>query len=338
MEGCLPFDQAPAVLAENKELLERYRQLHGMKAYSGLGWNYSQAYLSVAKLAVAEMQVDLRKSDASTAFRKWRDQVFLARNTLQGPDTWVGKAVGLVVIGMSLPAIESILLADPKLAKAHAPALRKLLWPGGMEGFNPQGIVRAEYVLLRSAFESEPKQVGDWPVDRLHWLAYHFGQRERILNRYYFFARDYSAILSLPWPQFEMEMRHLRETFPYPSAWDVSIDPFGSLFLADYIEGQLKTRELIRQMHIIDGRLRLATLLVRIIDENVADSAIPRFLESAGPQFFDPFTGKPMRWDPKQRTIYFPDPEYPCAMYASLRVPPAATRSATEPQADAKKC
>jgi hypothetical protein len=213
-----------------------------------------------------------------------------------------------------------------------------MLRPEGIKGFNPEGIMRAEYVLLRNALKSEPQQIGDWPVDRLHWLAYHLGQRERILNRYYFFARDYAAILGLPWPQFEKEVQRLRETFDYPTKWDISVDPFGSLFLADYVEGQLKTREMIRQMHIIDGRLRLSTLLVRIIDERIADTDIAQFLESAGPEFFDPFTGKPMRWDPKQRTIYFPDPEYPCAMYASLRVPPATTRSATAPQADGKKC
>jgi hypothetical protein len=264
--------------------------------------------------------------------------MFLARTKLRGPDTWVGKAIGLVAIGFSLPVLENILLADPMLAKQHASELNKLLQPQGIAGFNPEGIVRAEYVLLRGAVESEPYEVGDWPVDRLRWLAYHLGQRERILNRYYFFARDYAAILSLPWPQFEREVLRLRETFPYPSTWDIWIDPFGSLFLADYVEGQLKTREMIRQMHIIDGRLRLSTLLVRIIDENIADTAIPGFLESVGPQFYDPFTGKPMQWDPKQRTIYFPDPEYPCAMYASLRVPPAVPRGAAAPQADAKKC
>lgn len=337
MKGCLPFDQAPAVLAENRELLERYKQLHQMKTYSGLGWSYNQAYLSVAKLAVAEIHVDLRKRDAASAYRKWRDQVFFARNTLRGPDTWVGKAVGVVAIGMSLPALENILLADPKLAKQHAAELRTLLRPEGIKGFNPEGIVRAEYVLLRNALESEPQQIGDWPVDRLHWLAYHAGQRERILNRYYFFARDYASILGLPWPQFEKEVQRLRDTFDYPSAWDISVDPFGSLFVADYVEGQLKTREMVRQMHILDGRLRLSTLLVRIVDERIADTAIAQFLESAGPDLFDPFTGKPMRWDPTQRTIYFPDPEYPCAMYASLRVPPAAARSVAAPQAG-KKC
>jgi hypothetical protein len=338
MKGCLPFDQAPAALAENREILDRYKQLHLMKTYSGLGWSYNQAYLSVAKLAVVEIHVDLRKKDVATAYQKWRNQVFFVRNTLRGPDTWVGKAVGLVAIGISLPALEAILLADPKLAKQHASELKTLLKPDGIKAFNPEGIVRAEYVVLRNAFESEPQQVGDWPVDRLHWLAYRFGQHERIFNRYYFFARDYAAMLSLPWPQFEKEVQRLRQTFDYPSAWDISIDPFGSLFVADYVEGQLKTREMIRQMHIIDGRLRLSTLLVRIIDENIADTSITQFLESVGPEFSDPFTGKPMRWDPKQRVIYFPDPEYPCAMYASLRVPPPVGRSAAAPQTGDKKC
>jgi hypothetical protein len=337
MKGCLPFDQAPGVLKENGEILERYKQLHQLKAYSGLGTTYNQAYLTTAKLAVAEIHVDLKKGDTRSAYRKWQRQVSFAKDTLQGPDTWVGKAVGFVAIGMSLPALENILLADPRLARQHASELKTVLRSEGIKGFNPEGIMRAEYALLLDALKFGPQEAGDWPVDRLHWLAYRVGQRERILNRYYFFARDYAVVLGLPWLQFKKEAQRFRDAFAYPSAWDISIDPFGSMFLADYVEGQLKAGEMVRQMHLIDGRLRLSTLLVRIIDERIPDAAIARFLETAGADLFDPFTDKPMSWDPKERVIYFPDPDNQCARYAWLRVP-SAVQSTASHQPDGRKC
>jgi hypothetical protein len=74
-------------------------------------------------------------------------------------------------------------------------------------------------------------------------------------------------------------------------------------------------------MHVTDGRLRLATLAVRIITEGITDAEIPRFLASAGPNLQDPFTGAPMRWDPKDRKIYFPDPSDKCIVGAFFRLP-----------------
>jgi len=338
MESCLPFDQAPMALAENREILERFKQLHQMKTYSGLLLNNNQAYLHVTKLAVAEIHVDLRKKDAASAYRKWRDQVSFAKKTLRGPDTWVGKAVAQVAIGLSLPVLENILLADPQLVKQHASELKTILRPEGIKQFNPEGIMRKEYAQLLNSLRFEPQQIGDQPFDRLHWLVYNLGQHERILNRYYFFARDYAAILNLPWSQFEKEHQRLKETFDNQTIWDVLVDPFGSLFFDVIANGQLQARELVRNMHIKDGQLRLSTLLVRIIDERVADKDIAQFLQSAGPEYFDPFTGKPMQWDPKQRIIFFPNPESSCSMYVALRVPTATTQSTTKPHTDERKC
>ena len=338
MKGCPSFEQAPAFLAEHRELLERFKQLRQMKAYSSVGIGSNRAYLFATKLAVIEIQIDLRNGHVALAYRKWRDEVSFVRNTLRGPDTWVGKAVGLVAIGLSLPVLDSILLADPNLARQHASELKTLLKPEGMTGFNPEGIVRTEYLFLRAALESEPQQVGDWPVDRLHWLAYHLCQKERIYNRYYRFAREYAAVLGLPWPEYVKNVPHLRQTFDDPSNWEVAIDPFGTLFIADYVRSQLKARELVRQMHYIDGRLMLSTALVQIVAGNISDSAIPHFLESAAGEIFDPFTGKPIRWNPKERALYFPDPEYPCAMYALARVPPPAGLNAPAPRVGDRIC
>jgi hypothetical protein len=235
--------------------------------------------------------------------------------------------------------LEKILLADPAIAKRHATELRNVLRPEGIDGFNPYGAIRGEYVGLNAALNSPPQKVADFPVDRLHWLAFHLGQRNRILNRYYLFAREYTVALGLPWSRFDTEVARLRENFPKLSDWDVTIDPFGSLFISEYIDGQLKTTELVRQMHRIEGTLRLSTLLVRIIDENVSDMAIPGFLASVEPELYDPFSGNPMRWDATQRRIYFPDPEYPCAFYVSLRVPPGGSaRSASASPGRSGKC
>jgi len=319
-KGCLPFDQAPMVLEQNRGLLERLKALHRLDGFSGFFNYYNDAYFVLLRLSVAEMHLTLRKRDYEAAYRKWRDQYLFVKSNLRGPDVWVGKAIGLVAHGMTLPFLESLLLASPEIATAHQPELLELLRPEGMEAFNPDGIARAEYWLLSKSLESLPE---DTPLgtDRLHWLAFHLGQPNRILNRYSAFAPEYAAALRLPWAEMERESGRLREKYLYPSAGGFLIDPFGSLYLASFIDSQLGIREMPRQMHITDGRLRLATLVVRVINERISDNDIPRFLASVGPHLQDPFTGAPMRWDPKDRKIYFPDPSDKCIVGAFFRVP-----------------
>ncbi len=338
-KDCLPFEQAPKVLQENKEALDRYKSLYRMGRYSNLDTSHNQAVFVLLRLSAAEIHLALRQREYEAAYRAWRDQLSFVKRNLRGPDTWVGKAVGLVAFGMTFELIENLVHANPEIAKRHRGELLLLFQPEGIEAFNPDGIVRAEYAILRKALQHPPTQTADWLLDRLHWLAFYVGEHNRILNRYYAFARDYANALRLPWNQVELEAIRLREKHVLSSEWDFVIDPFGSLFLAHYLNGQLKAREMLRQMHIIDGKLRLATLLIRIMSEGVRHDDIPAFLQSAGAGFYDPFSGNPMQWNGKERRIYFTDPENKCAMYASLGVPAEAhAAKAFRPEAQSGSC
>lgn len=323
MDGCLAFKEAPKVLEQNKNLLDRYKALHKMGGYANLGMPLNQAYLVVLRLSVADMHLDLRSRRYEAAYRKWREQMLFLRANLYGPDTWVGKSVGLVALGMTLPFVESLLLARPRMADDHAEEFLEAVWPEGMKAFNPEGLMRAEYWLLQKALEDPPP----------------LSQNSRILNRYYRFAGDYAAALHLPWDEFDRATERLRKTHVLASRWDMAIDPFGSLFLGEHIESMLKTRELVRQMHLTDGRLRLAALLVRIINDRVSDAEMPAYLASAGKEFLDPFTHAPMRWDPNDRKIYFPDPEHRCTVAAYMRIPDLRrTGKASSPVVDTQAC
>ena len=319
-KDCLPFDKAPAVLGENKELLQRYKTLYGLGHYAATDIYYNDAYLVLVRLAIAEMHVDLRKGNYESAYRAWQRQLRFARRNLRGTDTWVGKAVGLVAIGMTLPFLDSLLMANPDLANAHAAELKEMLRPEGIAAFDPDGIARAEFHLLKKALEHPPIENPEYGTDRLHWLAFRLGQKNRILNRYAAFAPDYAAALRLPWSEMEKETLGLREKHIEPTAWEFVLDPFGSLLFAQFIDSQLKAREMLRQMHITDGRFRLATLLVQLINENVRDADIPQFLAAADRELRDPFTATPARWDPKDRKIYFVDPREKCMIASLFRV------------------
>jgi hypothetical protein len=336
--GCLPFDRAPAVLEENKELLERYKKLYGLEHYAAVDVYYNDAFLVLTRLAVAEMHLSLRKGDYEAAYRKWYQQLKFIRRNLRATDTWVGKAIGLIAIGMTVPFLDSLLQANPDIARTHRVELYEVLRPGGIASFDPEGIARAELRFLTRALERPPVPVPEYGTDWVHWLAFHFGQKNRILNRYAAFAPEYAASLRLPWADTEKESARLREKHLYPSARDLVLDPFGSLLFAQFVDGQLRAVGMLRQMHFTDRQFRLATLAVHLINENVRDSDIPAFLRSADPMLHDPFSATPPRWDPKDRKIYFVDSTDKCTIASWFRIPDKKRGRKTSSVVDMRAC
>ena len=318
-KDCLPFDRAPEVLRENKELIERYRSLYDLEGFEATDILYNDAGTVVVRLVVAEMHLDMQRGDFEGAYRKWYRQLRFARRNLRSTDTWVGKAVGLVTIGMTIPVLDSLLYASPEIAKKHRAQLEEVLRPDGTASFDPDGIVRAEFHLLRRSLNAPPVEIPGYGVDRLHWLAFHFGQKNRMLNTYAAFAPDYAASLRLPWAEMERTSGHLLEKQRDPDTSALVLDPIGSMLSIDHIQGQLKAREMIRQMHFLDGKLRLATLLVRLASEEVPQPEIPKIL-AVDPALFDPFSSAPARWDSKDGKIYFVDPRDKCTVATWFRV------------------
>jgi hypothetical protein len=102
--------------------------------------------------------------------------------------------------------------------------------------------------------------------------------------------------------------------------FDFVIDPFGSLLFVRSIYWQNKLTSLLRQVHISDGKLRLATLVVRAAHDEVKDTDIPAFLAKTAPELYDPFSNKPMQWDAKNGRIYFLSGDDKCSI-TPFRVP-----------------
>jgi hypothetical protein len=333
---CLPFDQAPRVLAENRELLGRYKALYRLDRLENVAFG-GALLVDLSKLAVAEMRLDMRRGDYDAAYAKWRDQFGFARNYLRGRDGWVGKAIGLVDLGLSFPVIEDLLLRKPSLARSHYGELVELLRPEGVDAINPGGLVRAEYLLLDRFFQEPTAQQARYE-DWIDTWARRLGQPNRMRNWYLGYSIDYAEVLRRPWSRLPEEFEKMKNKY-YPLDSSGLIDPFGSLLMMRTVHWQLKPSEMLHQVYVLDGRLRLATLAVRMVDQRVRDRGIRAFLDAAGPALSDPFSGKPMQWDEKKGRIYFPLGSDACEI-AAFRVPVWDAAGARKPakQTDWRRC
>jgi len=336
-KGCLPFDRAPEVLKRNRELLERYKLVQKLPANSNTRF-WQSILIDMTYLSVAEMRLDMQAGNYEAAYAKWRDQFRFVRTYLRGADTWVGKMIGLVIAGVSLPILEDLLLKKPRLARDHASELLEVLRPGGIEAFNLSSSMRADYLQV-DAFLRGPAPEVDPFLDTLDRFALKLAQQERFGNRYARYSQDYIRALRRPWPELEGELQRLRGEWVESFGWRDFIDPFGRVLFVRNVNWQLKPNTTLQQMYIVDGRLRLATLVVRMLGAGVRDKDISAFLEEADSRLKDPFTGKPMSWDLEHGRIYFASPDYKC-LINYVRVPVLDPRSGRLPpkMSDARIC
>jgi hypothetical protein len=263
------------------------------------------------------MRRDVRNGSYDTAYRNWRENFYFSKNQLRRQTDWVGKAIGLVDLSMSFSFIEDLLVKQPSLARAHFDELQGLLRPEGMEMVNPAGIARAEYLTLER-FLRTPYVMNPAYKDTFEWLAWKFAQPNHVGNRYLAFLLDYTKAMQRPWQDLPQEFARI-EAQHYSFGWGDSIDPFGWILLVKVTHWQLKPTEMLRQIHITDGKLRLATLVVRIVRDRVKDADIPAFLAESS-DLYDPFSNKPMQWDAKNGRIYFLNGDDKCSI-TPLRVP-----------------
>ncbi len=161
------------------------------------------------------------------------------------------------------------------------------------------------------------------------------GQQNRILNRDLAYSMDYADVLRRPWT--ELPDGFSRMEHDYASlGWKDVVDPFGSILLLRLTEWQLKPTETLRQAYILDGRLRLATSVVRMARDRVRDEDIPAFLANAATELRNPFSSKPMQWDSKNGRIYFISSDDGCDI-TPFRVPVWDANSARRPPKDAER-
>jgi hypothetical protein len=327
-KDCLPFDKAPDVLKQNRELLERYKRIQKLPANANTRF-FQSILLDLTNLSVAEMRLDMQAGNYEAAYAKWSDQFRFVRTYLRGRDTWVGKMIGLVIAGSSLPVLEDLLVKKPQLARAYADELLEVLRPAGIEAFNLSSSMRADYLeidaFLRGSFpESDPF------LDTIDRLAQKLVQKERFGNRYARYSQDYIRALHRPWPESVEELQRLRGEYVESFGWKDLVDPFGWILFARHVRWQLKSTSTLHQMNIVDGRLRLATLVVQMLNSGVRDRDISAFLERADSRLKDPFTGKPMIWDSEHGRIYFVSADYKC-LINYIRVPVLDPRSGRLP-------
>jgi hypothetical protein len=302
---CGPLENVVPLPKANAELLARYRRLYALPHSSGVAYKRSLE-INLNKLIASEILLDLRDGRNEIAYNKWRDNQQFLRRMIGEEETWIDKAIDIFLESISMATAEQLIRAAPKLADAHYREMEDLLRPGGVDRYNLAGVMRAEY-LLRDPVYSNSAALKFWV---------HPGF---IRNRFFRYAQDFLNASQTP-PLLVAAAIDV-VTREQTTGWSVDYlrDPLNTVFARTQIAGPAKTGQLVQQMAIHDGQLRLLLLRLDILHGHIADDGIEAFLQSAGADLRNPFTGEPMQWAASKRALYFRIPgDKPLTMEVTL--------------------
>ncbi len=156
-EKCANTERVKELLAENKELITRYKSLYNMPDWRGVSGN-GQYVINLNKLISAEIMLDLASGNANSAYAKWRGNHLFISRVLKQEGTMIDRAIFLVVDRINLASLESILFKSPEISTANFEELNRLLQANRLERYNLKGMLRAEYIFVNNELFIKAKE------------------------------------------------------------------------------------------------------------------------------------------------------------------------------------
>jgi hypothetical protein len=298
-EKCASSERVKTILADNKELLSRYKSLYSMPSWQGTSGN-GQYVININKLVSAEILIDLESDNADSAYTKWRDNHVFISHVLKQDGTMIERAIFLVVDGISLMSLENILFKSPEIGITHFEELNSLLKANRLERYNLKGMLRGDYMFIIDGMSKTRQNLDD--VRSLNM--------DYIKNRFYRYQLDFLNRTQMPPSTFDSSVIEMQEKYKFGANifkydW---LNPLQSVLANLLISGQLNGFSLVKSMHSKDALIKLLNLSIKIRQQKIPEAEIQSFLNNASSEYNSPFTNKPMQWDAIKKVIYYIEP------------------------------
>jgi hypothetical protein len=306
-------DAMRKLVADNERLIGRYRAAHAYSAYAepvdGRLFEYPTPIFSVSnvqRLFLMDAALRLEQGEREAVLADLGKDIALGRRMLDGARSVMGKMVAYRHVSRSVLFAADVLARHREQAGAAGLELQALLQPLTPPERQIGDTIRHEFRGTKLGTEhmvqypSEMLGADNWA---LSWIGRALFQPNASFNYIYLRYQAQHAADLVPAGQLDATLLKGAPKEPDPSAWTRLYDPVGKNnvrvdFLVDF-------SDYIRRMHDFDALVRLAALQAEIVAKNVKDEDVPQFLAAADKRYANPWTEKPMQWDPKSRQIYF---------------------------------
>ncbi len=292
-DNCASVERLKTLILANKTLLSRYQQLYTMPHWQGSTFGGGQTIIDINVLLAAEIKLDVDEGRPEVAYQKWRNNFQFISRALAAKNTMIERAIFLVADSLSLKSIENVLLKSPEISTQHYDELQDLLKPSGLNRYNIKNMLRADYEFINNELITKQQHI--------YYVHTNF-----IRNRLYRMQIDFYESAQKSPSTFALASERFNQQYKSQNIFNINLcDPFNS-YLANKIVGGLPIGfELIKSMHQHNGSINALNLITQIRVKNIDSANTQNYINLAGTQFNNPFTGKPMQWNPEKKVIIF---------------------------------
>lgn len=303
--------EARKFVADHALLLARYRVLHAYPGYaetmdySDLGQPFPPfgPVLSAQRVFHVDAALRLVQGEVDTVLADLEKEIAFLRRLLAGSNLLIGKMVANRLLQRSTLMASDVMARHREAAASRAAGLAQALQPLAAEERRMDAALRHEFRFLRNSFLHilrYPELAGDsWIMG----LARLFFAPNATANAEHPFRKSWLDADALPATKLA-GVHKQASAAPQPPAWMAWYNPVGKILVLPSLDGNA-FEAYIKAMHDLDGAVRLVALQAEIVAKNVKDEDVPQFLAAADKRYANPWTEKPMQWDPKTRQIYF---------------------------------
>jgi hypothetical protein len=298
--------------ADNELLLNRYARLANYNsATNPLPARYTNPPIlfpeRTHRLKLSLLAAAVAHGSANEVMLNIADDVTSLRRLLAGPQAVAERNLKLSAL-MRDVRLTSELVRDATLSPAATAALLSVLTPLSKAELDYSSAAiydGATYISLFDVYQDWGERGDAWygAVTKFAWNSVY--KHQATMNRAARVMQAASAVLTASSKELEERQRTLAEVIRIESelSWHTVYNPVGKFLVNLNLRG-FDARS-PTPLYDLVGLMRLAALQEKLKREKVIDDRIRGFVERAGMEFTNPYSGRPMFWNPADRTLSF---------------------------------
>jgi hypothetical protein len=298
--------EVDSLCRDNAELLRRYEQLLSLTSFTEpLAYGFYSPFPHFAPTRSSQQLLFLRlatqagQGDLIRALSGLHDDMAYWRLIARESKTLISKIISIAALSTDLRFAAELGSSRP-LTPPELAMVKELLHPFDKGEASLAKAFQGEALYSYYGMElSTWNTLQRWSPERL------FLKHNATSNRIHAYNSVFTRQAALPPRQYaEEQKRHAaRKTDSFKIGIPGLYNPTGEI-LALIAIPQLSAY--IEKGHNMEGLRRLALLKVLAHAEGLPPQRIQAFLDAHAADLGDPYTSKPMKWDAKNRRIYFP--------------------------------
>jgi hypothetical protein len=291
---------------DNAELLRRYEQIRSLPRFTEpLEYGFYSPFPHFAptrsgqQLLFLRMATQAEQGDLIGALTGLRDDMEFWRGVARDSRTLISKLISFAALSTDL-RFAAELGSSRILTPAEMALVKEILRP-----FGKGEVSLAQNFIGEALYSHYGMELTTWNT-LTRWNPIRLvSKRNATSNRIHAYNSEFARQAALMPQQYAKEHRRIgaRKADCFKIGLAGLYNPAGEI-LAQIAVPQLSAY--IEKGHSAEGLRRLAFLKVLAHAEGVPPERLQAFLDAHAADLGDPYTGKPMKWDGKNRGIYFP--------------------------------